>query len=295
MQADEETSLIAGVAPGFKKQKLVVNIEFLRFFGLSMGMVLLGVGTFMSTYMVVFPPHEDTHTFMEKLKGAQSDFDTTQTYIYKLFHFNHTCTMLDFNPAKTCAALVIMLHTLPCLAFVVLHHVQVLAMTDPKYNNLKTMSNIFSPLQFIFYLYFYMVFVNSPNGEYGTRDGKMKFTFHYIPYMLWQMGILLMGIQQCWYVSLRGEVPFPSIFTKETIWNYVCFLMFMFVLYSTFVWSFIFEAPLWNTESSVGKTAAMFVMYGWDVFAVLVPMCFAWVESKRGNSNVIEFYEMVSR
>ena len=104
-----------------------------------------------------------------------------------------------------------------------------------------------------------------------------------------------MGIQQCWYVSLRGEVPFPSIFTKETIWNYVCFLMFMFVLYSTFVWSFIFEAPLWNTESSVGKTAAMFVMYGWDVFAVLVPMCFAWVESKRGNSNVIEFYEMVSR
>lgn len=290
MAADEGTPLV-GVAPGFKKQKLVVNVEFLRFFGLSMGIVLLAVGTFMSMYMVVFPPHDDTHTFMQKLAGAKSDFDTTQTYIYKLFHFNHTCTMLDFNPAKTCAALVIMLHTLPCLAFVILHHAQVLGQTHPKFDNLKKMSNVFSPIQFIVFLYFYMVFVNSPNGEYGTRDGKLRFTFHYIPYMLWQMGILLMAIQQNWYISLKEEIPISWI-TKDMVWGYCVFLMIMFIVYSCFVWSFIFEAPLWNTQVPFGKFCAKLIMYGWDICAVLVPMCFAYVEAKRNNPNVIEFYEM---
>merc|ERR1711915_645717 len=94
---------------------------------------------------------------------------------------------------------------------------------DPKFDNLKMATKYFSPFQFLTLLYFYMVFVNSPYGEYGTKEALNNFILHYIPYMLWQMGMLLMAIQQCWFISLKGRIPFTWV-TKEYLWYYVQFL-----------------------------------------------------------------------
>ena len=200
--------------------------------------------------------------------------------------------MLDFNPSKTCAALIIMLHTLPCNAFVVLHYYRVMIQTDPKFKGLQAATPALSTIQFITFMYFYMVFVNSPYGHYGDPVAKLNFTLHYIPYMLWQMGMLLMGIQQCWFIALKDITPFGI--TDMMLWRYVQFLMVLFVVYGSFVWSFILDKPLWDTHENPGKLCAQIIMYGWDISAVVVPTVFAWVEAQSSNDSIITFYEVIA-
>jgi len=288
---DEETPLTGG-SPTLGQKVIVLNIERIRFFGLLGGAVLLFTGLFVSTYAVNFPVKENPSSFWDKLlHGAPSDFDSTQTFIYQLFGFNHTCTLLDFNPSKTIAALIIMLHTLPCCFFVVCHYLRITAQTDPKYANLQKTTVILTPIQFIVFIYFYMVFVNSPDGEYGTEEGMHKFTLHYLPYMLWQLGMLLMGIQQCWFIALKGMIPFSWI-TPLMMWRYVQFMIFLFIVYSWFCWSFILGSPAWDTSTPMGLLLAKTIMYGWDIVAVVVPTVMAWYESTDGNDTMLVFKEL---
>jgi len=289
---DEETPLTGGSST-LGQKVIVLNIERIRFWGLLGGAALLLTGVFVSTFAVVFPETDTPSSFWDKLfHGAPSDFDSKQTFIYKMFGFNHTCTMLDFNPSKTISALIIMLHTVPCCFFVVCHYLRITAQTDPKYDSLKKVTNIFTPIQFLVFLYFYMVFVNSPDGVYGTPEGMTKFTLHYIPYMLWQLGMLLMGIQQCWFIHLKGMVPFSWI-TVDMMWTYVQFLIVLFCVYCYFCWSFILGSPAWDTHTSLlGKRAAQTIMYTWDIAAVVVPTIMAWVESTDGNDTMFVFKEL---
>jgi len=292
MVASETTPLTGPVQDG-KVVKVTLHIEMLRCFGLFAGTLLLATGWFITTFFVVYPEKENPSTPFQKLfGGAPSDFDETKTFIYEMFHFSHTCTLLDFNPSKTVAALVIMVHTIPCNLFVVLHYYRVMAQVGGKWDNLKAACPTMTLIQFITFMYFYMVFVNSPYGHYGDPQASIDFTLHYIPYCLWQMGILFMAIQQCWYTSLKGVVPFGI--PPTLVWYYVLLLIAFFFVYSTFVFSFIFDMPLWCTtdECPTGKTAAKCVMYGWDFFAVLIPVVLAYKESQDGNVSVITFHEM---
>jgi len=289
---DEETALVQG-GSHIGKHVYKINIERIRFFGLLGGAVLLGTGYFVSTYAVVFPPKDDPSSFWDKVtRKAPSDFDTTQTFIFKMFHFNHTCTFLDFNPSKTIAALIIQLHTLPLMFFVVCHYLRIQAQTNPVYDNLKIVTKIFSPISFITLAYFYMVFVNSPNGEFGTDDGMLKFTLHWIPYMCWQLGMLLMAVQQCWFIACKGDFPLPWI-TPKLMFAYVQFMLVMFIIYGSFVWSFIFNKPLWDTHAGTpGAVAAKLIMFVWDLIAAIVPTIFAFIESRDGNDTVFTFHEL---
>jgi len=290
MASGEETPLVSGVQDG-KKASIKVNIEYIRFYGLVAGAVLLTTGLFMTTFFVVFPANENSSSWQDKLfHGAPSDFDQTQTFIYEMFHFSHTCTMLDFNPSKTIAALVVMLHIIPCDAFVVLHYYRVMIQTDPKFAPLQSVTFPMSVIQFITFTYFYMVFVNSPYGHFGDPGVTVTFTLHYVPYMMWQMGMLLMGIQQCWYIALKEIVPFGI--TPHMLWRYVQFLMVLFVLYCVFVWSFVLGHPIWDTHGQPGKLCAQIIMYGWDMCAIVVPTIFAYVEAQNSNASVITFYEL---
>ena len=289
---DEETPLTGGVGLGTKT--ITLNIERVRFYALLGGAVLLLTGKFVTTFGVVFPKemHPDPSSMWDKLfNGAPSDFTEKETFIYKLFGFNHTCTLLDFNPSKTVAALIIMLHTLPLSFFVICHYIRVMSHTEPIFKGLQTYSSIASPIQFIVFTYFYMVFVNSPDGEFGTPEAMTSFTLHYIPYMSWQLGMLLMGIQQCWYIYLKDQVPFSWV-SRDMMWNYCVFMMVVFVIYTYFCWSFILGAPAWETHYGPGRGLAIFLMYLWDVIAVIVPTVFAYYESIDGNDSSITFKEL---
>lgn len=147
-------------------------------------------------------------------------------------------------------------------------------------------SRITSPIVFIFFTYFYMVFVNSPEGKMGD------FILHYIPYMCWQWGIILMAIQQCYYISVNLKQVTPWHLSRELLKAYCVFLVALLIYYTCFVWSFILGTPILDTTQDSRRILAQVIMYGFNVFAIVIPMFFAYWESKNDNFSVIQFHDM---
>jgi hypothetical protein len=285
--SEEEPLTGGGKSP--RELVLQFNIETIRFWGILAFVPLMATGKFLNRYATVFPPHDDTSSFWDKIwNGAPSDFDETETYIYQMFHFSHPCSLLDFNPSKTVSALLVMFHTIPIIVFVILHYLRVISQTDPIYDNLKKATKIFTPLQFVFYLYFYMVFVNSPKGDLGTPEGDNAFILHYIPYLLWQIAALLMAIQQCWFIVLKDLIPFEWV-TPALMWKYLQSIVVLVIAYHVMVISFILKIPILHTEEGVGRYIALFIMYSELVYAVAIPAVFAYRESQDGNDVRIVF------
>ena len=283
---DEAAPLTVGGNPRRVVERLY-KIEKFRLWGLLAFIPLMFSGAFVTNMAVVFPPKEDPSSFWDKIwNGAPSDFDETQTYIYQMFHFSHPCSFLDFNPAKTIAAIMVMLHILPMEAFVILHYFRIVSQTDPKYDTLKKATKISTPLQFIFYHIFYMVFVNSPEGDFDTPDGDKAFIHHYIPYALWQIATLLTAIQQCWFIVLRDSIPFEWA-TPALIWKYLWFMTLMVLAYQVMVFSFIFKVPILNTEEGFGRFVALFLVYSELAYAVAIPAFFSYYEEEDGEAKII--------
>jgi len=275
------------------KQTYTINIEWFRFVGLASVGLLLGMGKFVTHFFNNWPLKENPSSPFDKIfRGAPTDMEYTETFIYKLFNFNHTCSLLDFNPSKTVAGLIIMIHELPLLLFIVFHYWRVQGMTSPAFNKLKIFSKIASPLQFIFILYFYMVFVNAPDGDFGTREGMTLFVLHYIPYMLWQIGVLLMAIQQSWYLCLSDTIPFDWITQKE-LWYYTVSMIIVCIVYNVFIWSFIMGDPLWDTTQNPGRAIAQTIMWVWNFYAVFIPAYFSYRMAKvNGACSELVFQEL---
>lgn len=248
------------------------HLETLRVIGLAAGIVLLFVGKTV------------TETFVDFPEGS-GGWHPEETFIYKMFHFNHTCTYLDFNPSKTVAALVLQLHSVPMCLYIFLAHFRI--KYDWTQNQipkaLYMYSKITTPIIFVVFLYFYMVFVNSPYGKMS------QFILHYIPYMLWQTGMVLMAIEQCWYISYKSIIPWNV--DKQLLRYYCVFLVLMEIYYTWFVWSFIAGHPILDTTVHYKNILGQCIMYGFDFFAVVVPLVFALKERTDGNVNVIEFYD----
>jgi hypothetical protein len=274
---DEETALVGRKGPP-KKLSIAFNIETLRFYGLLGVLLLLFVGKFVTEKFVKFP------------KGSDG-WHPEKTFIFQLFHFNHTCTVLDFNPAKTVSALVVMLHTIPMNMFVVLSYYRI----KNDYNEGQVpyavwlYSKIASPFIFLSFMYFYLVFVNSPDGESMGKDSMTDFTLHYIPYMFWQTGMVLQSIEQCLYMIYRQNIPFGL--SARVLKAYCVFIVALGMYYTAFVWSFIFHSPILDTTEPVKSLVAQGIMYTFDFVVVIIPAIFAWKQMKNGNVSIIDFYD----
>jgi hypothetical protein len=270
---DEGTPLVGPNGSKAKKLSITFNIEILRFYGLCAGMLLLAVGGFVTNVFVEFP------------KGS-GGWHPEDIFIYKLFGFNHTCTLLDFNPAKTVSAIVIMFHSIPMMMFVVLSYYRI--KYDYSQNEIPRAlwlySKITSPIIFICFTYFFMVFVNSPDG-----DSMIDFTLHYIPYMCWQTGMILQSIEQCLYIAHKDLIPFGL--SKGALKGYCVFMVGLGIYYTTFIWSFILGSPILDTSVPVNNVFAQALMYSFDAVVVAIPAFFAYHSSKNGNVSIIDFYD----
>jgi hypothetical protein len=275
---DEETALVGRKGLSEKKLSKTFNIETLRFYGLLAGVLLLLVGLSVTNLFVEFP---------EKGLGWQPE----KTFIYQLFHFNHTCTVLDFNPAKTVAALAIMLHTLPMNMFVVLSYYRI--KHDYKQGQVPygvwLYSKITSPFIFMSFTYFFLVFVNSPDGLTINEESMQAFKLHYIPYMFWQTGMVLQSIEQCLYMIYKQNIPFGV--SVGVLKGYCVFIVALGLYYTIFIWSFVFGSPILDTTDPVKNVLARGLMYTFDFVVVGIPIVFAYVQSKNGNVSVIDFYD----
>jgi len=264
--ADEETTLTGGKPV---QLKMTFNIETLRAFGLSMGFVLLTVGTIISNTFVFGEPWGD----MKK----------TDTYIYKTFNFNHTCSYLDWNPSRTVSAIVAQLLVVPMCIYIVLSYYRM--KYEYKVGNVSeglwTFCRYQSPFTLMTMLLFGMVFVNHPVD-------RLSFIVHYVPYMFFQMGLLLIAVEQAWYVSEKDMIPLGIPRSWLKIYLYV--VAATFIYYTVFIWSFLFEHPILDTTVPWKKSFGMFLMFFWDVVAVLIPIAAALIERAEGKDQTIIFY-----
>lgn len=255
-----------------------IHLEKLRFFGLMAGGVLLLLGKFITTKYV---------------PGGLIDAG----YIVTTFHFRHTCVYLDYNPSRTISALIVMLQIIPLDIFIVLFAYKLKGLVKSGEISADTWLVKLTPaatvIMFICQTYFYMVFVNHPDDNtffvpnpddplntdkntWITEDKGLPygFIFHYAPYMIWQTGMIIMAIQHNWYLYLTDKLE--ALYINRSLmrmYNYA--IIAAGIVYSTFVWSFIFGAPLWDTETQPGKGIAIFAMYGFDFVVVLIPAIFA--------------------
>jgi len=246
------------------------NIEWLRFWGLIAGSVLLITGTIVTNHFVEYPE-------------GSGGFDYKATFIYEIFHFNHTCTVLDFNPSRTVSGLVMMLHTIPMDLFIVLSYYRAKHdyASEEIHKWLWYYYKITTPFNFIAMTYFYMVFVNPPMD-------MDSFILHYIPYMLWQIAMVLMAIGQCAYISQMDVTPFNI--PKLALRIYLFIVVLTGIYYTIFVWSFIGRSPILNTEITSSRNFAVCLMYFFDFQVAIIPTIFAFNEAKNGNTQTIQFF-----
>lgn len=290
MNPDEETALIGDK----KTTKLVLkfNIETLRFYGLIGGGVLLAVGYVFSTFFVKLPHYADATDIPDNIDPETYKYmNYWDGMIYHIFHFNHTCTFLDFNPSKTSSALIVMFSVAPLVGHNWLQYYRIKNRYDqgllPK--GLLTLNKVATPIKAVGFTFFYMVFVNSPQW-----DDMLSFTLHYIPYMIWQISLGLMALEQCWYIhAMRATYPIPYGITEKMMRVYLILILLVFIYYTVFIWSFILAwwevvpRPILDTNDQHKKNFAKFIMFFFDLLTGVIPLIFAHKERKNGDDTVI--------
>lgn len=249
-----------------------INLEMMRFFGYVGGIMLLLVGTFVTSTFVQFPYEGE-------------GFDWESTFIYKLFGFNHTCATLDFNPSRTISAITVMFSVAPLLVYIILNRIRM----EHEFINgnigprLNKFNQIITPLQIIAFAFFYLVFVNQPMD-------LPSFILHYIPYMNYQIGLGLIEVQQVEYLIQRKKrcLPLPWIMCKLPAWTmrlYSIGVVGILIYYTIFVWSFIAGSPIVDTSDPEGVAFAQFIMYTFLVATILIPAAssFMLINTKYGS------------
>jgi len=266
-----------------KKTEWSFHLEAIRFWGLAAGGVLLTLGKFVT----------NKYTDAGLINAG---------YIFSTYHFRHTCVYLDYNPSRTLSALIVMVQTLPLCFFIVAFYFKVKQLLIKgeiaKDSTLVWITGYGTPIMFITQVYFFMVFVNHPDDNTfhvpsaadPTNTDKstwviqdyynypLGFIFHYLPYMLWQAGMIIMAIQHNYYLIETDKLRDIGI-SKKKLTLYNTFIILAGATYTLFVWSFILGTPLWDTTENPGKAVGIFAMYGFDAVVVLLPAVFAAIEA----------------
>ena len=152
------------------------HIEWLRIFGIT-SIVLMIIICKLITDFVIFP------------NGVNKDgMRIEETTIYKIFGFNHSCNVLDFNPAKLVASMMLPFFTLPMIVYLVFSHCLVYKVC--RYDGVHRSLLHFSRVMTVFCIYVFAIlhlwFVNGPEMEpYG-------FIGHYLPYIAAQIALGLL-------------------------------------------------------------------------------------------------------
>jgi len=293
---NEVTSLDGGTGD-VKKNVMNVNIEYLRMFGLSMTIVLSISGWIVSVLFDIYPVTDDpTNSAWDILaNGAPSNFHADETYISYLFNFVHTCVYVDNNPAKTVTALLLQFAVIPLLLFAFLSYKRINLQTGPDYDGLKAWSPFTLAYLYIAFAYLFLYLVNTPMQDQELFDSPratLLFTAHYIPFALYQLATIVMSLQQISFLYARKAMPFEWM-TLGMVRAYFYVTVVMYIVYCVWIISHIFRNGIWSTTTPMGQMATHFMMYGFIVMSVIIPIICSFQDSKRSIATMrIEFSSM---
>lgn len=248
------------------------HVESLRLFGFLSFLLVLGIGKLITDY-----------------SGLDTIEDETETVIFKMFGINHSCNLVDHNPAKMIAAILLLpLVQVPMMLYIVGWHCRLAKDVKtgkvPKW--LLNMSRILSPFNFITMSQLQLWFVNNPNDTYG-------FTAHYIPYLMFQISVCLIQIQNILYLSAKNDLPWGLPIWSA--WTYTSFFTATTIFYTVFVISAIagdpiLYAPNSQTESLIVNGLSLV----WDLVGILGTLIFSAKERTNGDVMTLKLgYNMV--
>lgn len=286
--ASEQTGLLP--TREAKARSTTFNPEVFRVVGITAALVMMAVGTWM------------TKTFVIGAKDKPSSIE--DSYLYQMFHFNHTCFSIDFNPTKTFAALCSVVCT-QCLAiFSMLSHERIETQFEMgnASQNLFTFSKWSRWVRVFGFLTFFMCFVNSPlfdpnseiqyKGPFGSFSamiadrGWRLYVLHYLPFFWWQFSLALMAIEQVWFYWCMDNIPYKNIFTGKVLKWYLYTICVVFIYYTLFILAFIFE---FSVPLKLNVLWAKFIMFFYLFLTDVVPLVFAYFEWKSmGGSTPLE-------
>jgi len=292
-----ETTSLDGGAGDVKKNVMNVNIEYLRMFGLIMTFVMIITGWIVTGLFNIYPVTDDpTNSAWDILfHGAPSNFRSDETYIYYLFNFVHTCVYVDNNPAKTVAALLINFAVIPLVLFAFLSYKRINLQTGPDYDGLKAWSPFTLAYLTIAFAYLFLYLVNSPMQDQELFDSPratLLFIAHYIPFALYQLATIVMSLQQIKFLYKRKAMPFEWM-TLGMVRAYFYVTVVTYIVYCVFIISHIFGNGIWSAATPMGQMATHFMMYGFIVISVVIPIICSFQDSKRSIATMrIEFSSM---
>jgi len=124
-------------------------------------------------------------------------------------------------------------------------------------------------------------FVNSPQGDLG-------FIAHYIPYMMFQIGVGLVAIHQAHYLIQVKKIPF-SLPRWAAIW-YARSVVFLTILCQVLTISILAGHPILDSKGDEGQRAIFQKIAKVYAFvALVVPIVLASISMKNDDMTTIEF------
>jgi len=262
----DKKGLIDGIEPGSpgkpgqESLQFVLSSEVFRFIAFIGIITLFASGKIISVAFIFTP---------------NGTVDPNETAIAKLFGFNHLCNVVDFNPAKEVAAILVIFYSLPMVAFLILSHYEVVlaqkngeGIPDWLVAYSRVITWLCIPASSLVHLWF----VNSPQLDYPDGFG---FIGHYLPYAAFQVSLSLIAVRQLHFYIRVYSLPFGVSVGSGKL--YVRFVVLITVLCQACVFSIIFERPLLDSaagglEGTWERTAFRLLANVYAVTALIMPL-----------------------
>mmetsp|Transcript_29810 Transcript_29810/g.54587 ORF Transcript_29810/g.54587 Transcript_29810/m.54587 type:complete len:323 (-) Transcript_29810:66-1034(-) len=308
-KGEEETrKFIAKNKPPALTLELTMNIEKIRFFALVSFVAMFAAGSVFSKQFIFYPMDDDAKRDLG-LRGAEAGeqagrklytffgqehpyIDLKKTAIWEIFGMPHSCSYIDFHPAKEVAAILLPLFSFPMTVFLILSHfrIKLSAMNEECPLWLYRYSRITTPFSVIVIQLTHLWFVNNPEEVYPNGFG---FVGHYVPYALFQTSLACTAIMQVYYSIALDEkygngIPFglPKWFGPF----YVIFAIILTIAYQAIVIGMLIGKPILDSakggeQGTWERTVFWILTKMYAAVSLLIPMaCSGWA-IKSGDTN----------
>lgn len=228
----------------------------------------------------------DTGSFV--LFGQEHPYiNMRETVIFKTFGLPHTCSYIDFNPAKEIGAILLPLFSFPMTVFLILAHYrnQLVYVNDPQNEEAKSLykfSRFATYFSVIVIQLTHLWFVNDPQESYPKAVG---FVGHYIPYALFQTALVVIAMMQVKYDIVTKSIPYGV--SKGMARFYVVYLGILTFVYQAVVVAVLMDNPIIDARNG-GWEATVFqiLVKLYALSSLLVPIaCSVWTIRYSGDTN----------
>ncbi len=207
--------------------------------------------------------------------------DPHDTAIYQLFGFNHSCNLLDHEPSRTVAAMMLPFWEIPFVLYIIFNFLRIHDAwregKAPRYSFL--VAACFMPVQLLLAVWFRIVFVWSP---------EISFLAHYLPYVGFQLLLFLIAFENALYFRAVNALPFNN--SSKLAMAYLTLLTVVTALCITFGMSVALGTPILDTINNPGERLFFRSLSNlYFVLAVPVPLMVSWLEMKRSPDHTLTF------